>query len=311
MFNRIFTKLEIAFWDLIIPLMSESRFMQTCLKKIVPMLQNKTSRRNIHLIGLASIVMIVIITGYIVGVTIFSIHQTDAIQIRSALASSADTPISGLPNGQRNLLLIIADDLSVSHPYLESIWLVLSMPPESRLVIMPVLPSISSEDSGMYKQLAGVFRIIKDDIGKQLDPAFLRIVRSRDIWWTGYLVLDRSSLAQILDILDDPKQGNSRALVDIPNGSLFVDSLPDAREDPALALWKQVNIFREICWRTSNLDSITAAQLVRNSPDLLAGHFVTDLRQDPALDGFSNFLIPVGGFSCEFPTLFMQANASR
>jgi len=163
----------------------------------------------------------------------------------------------------------------------------------------------------MYKQLAGVFRIIKDDTGKQLDPSFLRIVRSRDIWWTGYLVLDRSSLAQILDILDNPKQGNSRALVDIPNGSLFVDSLPDAREDPALALWKQVNIFREICWRTSNLDSITAAQLIRNSPDLLAGHFVTDLRQDPALDGFSNFLIPVGGFSCEFPTLFMQANASR
>jgi len=311
MIKSIFSKLEITFWDIFIPLMSESRFMQACLKKIVPMLQNKASRRNIHFIGLASIVLIVILTGYIVGIMSFSLRQTDAIQISSALASSAETPISGLPNGQRNLLLIIADNLSVSHPHLESIWLVLSIPPESKLVIMPILPSMSNEDNGMYKQLGGVFRIIKNDTGQQLDPAFLRLVSSREIWWTGYLVLDRSSLAQILDILDHPSQGDSQALLDIPNGNLIMDSLPDARKDPALALSRQINIFREICWRTSNLDSITADQLVRNSPDLLTGHLVTDLKQDPAHVEFQNFHIPFGGFSCEFPTLFMQANASQ
>lgn len=217
----------------------------------------------------------------------------------SATPAALSTPPSGRPSGagdpaktgQKNLLVIGIDDLHSHQPQLESIWLVIYLTTSPHLKLLPIYPALLEGGLQQDGLLESVFQL---DPGLQPDPSFLAGLYARDLWWENYIVLDKTGLAKLIEMV------SGADLEDGPDAGLrVIASLPLARDDPQAALLGQTALLRAMCRLADG--SPTTLDLAM-AFDILSEHISTDLAPHKAIPFVQKILESGAGLTCEFPT---------
>ncbi|MGE5223709.1 MAG: hypothetical protein ACM3PY_14825 [Omnitrophica WOR_2 bacterium] len=291
-----FGNLEIAFWNTVIPLMSESRLVQWLVQKTYLMTKGGTGM--IKLFKFLVLSMAIVTVGFTLFYMIANLEPTQGVNSSPVQAPQAAAPLATLPNGQRSLLVVATSDLTQEQPELVSAWLILFVPPEPHMTLMPLYPSSPTGNEETDSALAAAFRLGPRQ--HELSQDFLLALHARDLWWSGYIVMDDYALSHILSALGPE---NARNLEGTGN-------ISSSMQNSQLTLLNQATLYQEVCWRISRPDN--ADQLIQDKKfiRLMSGHIYSDLSTKDALRELHQLEIPFGGLYCEFPTLSIQTQAS-
>jgi len=214
------------------------------------------------------------------------------ISTPTSVPKKATPDHSQVASRQRNLLVIGVDDLASPHPNLESVWLVIYMPGFPRFMLLPVYPSLPGADDSS-QLLAQLFQF--DDM-KSPEPAFLDALEEKGLWWTGYLILDRIALIDVIEFLGGA--GEFSAL----DGANTVANLPKAMDDPQQAFTSQVKLFQELCSNVARLSEEDHWRLLHLF-GLIPDHAISNLDLEQVSSEWQDLLKHAGEVACEFPSL--------
>lgn len=203
-----------------------------------------------------------------------------------------------IPAHQRSILLIGIDDFLTAEPKLESLWMIFYLRDLPQFMLVPIYPNRMPGDSPLPlidENLASSFRLMNN---ASPHPNFLQALHDKDIWWNGYLILDKSALLQIQEFsnkfANDPEQSNPQL------------GIHHTGEDPLQALFDQTRLAQQLC-RSSNQVLTTDASEILAFLDQISTHMSTDLNLHMLLLELQQALQTSGGVSCEFPTLVALA----
>jgi hypothetical protein len=247
-----------------------------------------------------------LLVGYLGGLRIFPAISRQTGSIAQSATVVSDTPIPSLANDQRSLLLITMDKLEESQPHLTGIWLVVYIPSDPRLTLLPVYPAPSIKDSG--KELSDAFRLQNNAGFLSPDPLFLDLIRAQVPWWSGYILLDEAAIAEVIDFMTNFQQASPDT--DPAHKSQVLSELSQW-EDPYSALFGQASLYQEMCWGMAWMASGTDLAQIHDQFTLREGHFSTDLVPDQILAELQNLRGQGGNIVCEFPTLSVQARVVK
>ena len=233
--------------------------------------------------------------GYQAGVRLLP----ERLPLPRPVAKTQPTAVPALPNGQRSLLIIIASELEEAEPQLEGIWLALYVPNDARVSLLPIYPVVKSQDAHLANTLQKSFQIREQD-GKRIPgDEFLNALQKQDLWWSGYILVDRQALVEIAALLNDQKLDTQES------SPLLQVSINDA-QDSWEALFNQAQRFQDICFAADHLEDLKG-----KNGERLSGRVFSDL--DPKqMWAELNLLQTYGGnLLCEFPTLSIQTISFR
>jgi hypothetical protein len=206
----------------------------------------------------------------------------------------ADPPPEGINNGQRNLLMAWVDRLDTANPRVEGLWLILFVPNSPSLTWLPLYPAGLIDNIAGNSQWAADFRLTPE--GK-LDPQFVAELRSKDVWWNNYLVIDENGLVEIVS--RSLNSGEDPAITPQPDaGVRIIANMPLAWENPSEALKAQFDLLDRFCLPQPG------ATRAANAADLIGPldhHLITNLPADEILSIWNNLRL-TGGRLCKFPT---------
>jgi hypothetical protein len=207
-------------------------------------------------------------------------------------------PPASQPAGQRSILVIGVDNLSAEQPRLESIWLVLFVPPEPRLTYLPVFPSFS----GSVREDVNLQTAFQYRSGKQpgLNVEFVQALQAKKLWWTGSLIVDRYAFAQVLDYLNADSTGDQT--IAYLDGENWVKKMAEAAGKPQMAVANQANLYQELCWRAARQNWSLSALVQQEVSGRVAGHTQIDFDLAQSLQD-TGLLNNTGSLYCDFPTL--------
>jgi hypothetical protein len=143
-------------------------------------------------------------------------------------------PLNG--NGQRNLVVLIVDQISTPQPLLEGIWLLVTFPGDPTINLVPIYPK-PGQDQSAGVPYAQAFGITPD---QKPVPQFLDLL-SENFLWNYYLITDRNSASAMIELIREvsfTKSGDENLAPEafLPSaGMLEFDSL-----DVQLQLWEMV-----------------------------------------------------------------------
>jgi hypothetical protein len=243
-----------------------------------------------------------LLVGYLGGLRVFPANPKEAVSLAHSESIVADTPIPSLANGQRSLLLITADQLEAREPRLIGVWLVVYVPSDPRLTLLPIFPAPSMKDAG--KELSDAFRLQNNAGHMSPDPQFLEIVRELIPWWSGYILLDEPAIAEMIDYMVYFEKASQS-----PNPNHFSQILSELSmwQDPYSSLFGQASLYQEMCWGIAWMEAGTTLAQLQDRFAFKQGHFSTDLTADHILAEIQNLRGQAGSIVCEFPTLSVQA----
>jgi hypothetical protein len=208
---------------------------------------------------------------------------------------SEDTaPADALPaNGQRNLLVIGVDSLEVDLPVLESLWLVLYFPGRNPVTLMPLYPQPGEPETSQETGLEKAFSL--EGSGGP-SPAFFEQLRHEQVWWTGYVLLDETAAAALLDQLGGLEVNGSQL-----DGLQALTNIPGALDDRTGALDGQSFLLRSACAQAGKRPSDWPA--VASLAGELRHHLRTDADVSELVRGWLQAAGPAPTLECEFPLL--------
>lgn len=222
-------------------------------------------------------------------------QQWKPVDQRDEQRQTASEPI---PAHQRSILLIGIDDFLAAEPKLESLWMIFYLRDHPQFMLVPIYPNRMPGDSPLPlvdENLASSFRLMND---ASPHPTFLQALHDKDIWWNGYLILDKTALLQIQEFsnkfANDLEQSNSTL------------GIHHIGEDPLQALLDQTRLAQQLC-RSSNQVLDSDASEILAFLDQISSHLSTDLNLHMLLLELQQALQTGGGVSCEFPTLVALA----
>jgi hypothetical protein len=220
--------------------------------------------------------------------------KSGRVTVQNSNDAKPDPPPEGINNGQRNLLVAWVDQLDSASPRLEGLWLVMFVPDSPSLTWLPLYPG------GLIDNIAGNqnwftdFQLTQDE---KLDPQFIADLRSKDVWWNNFLVIDDPGLVLIvnrnLNASEDP------AITPQPDaGERIIANMPLAWEDSAGALKAQFDLLDRFCLPSSGTYHAASGMDLIGPLD---HHLITNLRADEILSIWNNLRL-TGGRLCKFPT---------
>lgn len=184
-------------------------------------------------------------------------------------------------NGQHNTVLLLVDHISAQQPGLDGIWLLISLPQNSTLTIVPVYP----DQDQQLNQLAETFAMTEKN---QPGPEFLNLL-TEHILWHDFLVIDREGIALVMDAFE----------ADAPGGQVTIPETVSIAS-PRLTLEAQISLWQSMCDSLSRIDS---RDELENLFSQVSGYYSSDLawEERPLYSlGAENSEVKLG---CEFPTL--------
>lgn len=197
-------------------------------------------------------------------------------------------------NGQRSILLMTVNSLSMGYPELESVWLVALVPPDPHLTLLPVYPSNAGGDE--METLADTFELIDQNGERQISPAFLVLIRNQEIGWTDTAVIDKAGIEMLIAYADSSGQVTDGSQA--PSSAGLLEDL-EAAESSYDRLEIQSNLFQQICWDAAQFDIRPGLSGLFGS---LHDHLITSTRPEQTLSALNELELSAGGLYCEFPT---------
>jgi len=191
-----------------------------------------------------------------------------------------------LRNGQHNLLILLVDQLTAPHPRLEGIWLLITIPENPQLTLVPVFPAANAQtlDQPHYAELF----TMSDD--HHPGPGFLALL-DEQILWDDYLVADRDDISRILNDLEvQAVPGDARGAVN--------EGLLDF--DQELSVEQQTQLWQSTC---SALSTILSGDASASLVDLFNSNLLTTYSWEKSPFFKPGESVKGTNLVCEFPTL--------
>ena len=232
-----------------------------------------------------------LVLGFSLGIAI-SRSQGNAASYQEIV--STHSLGSSLPTGQRNILLIGIDQLGASRPRLESAWMVLYIPGDPSLTLVPVFPVAGAAPSSQYPDLQNKFELNPDHTPSR---KFFDSLKSMNLWWDHYLVMDEMAVVELINRL-----GTVTAKSSPINGLRAVANLPLAWENPNAAVLAQATLLKEICREVAQVNPETRWNPSRIL-DELSDHLATDMTAIQLQSEWQALASSKGRLTCDFPTL--------
>jgi len=261
---------EILFWTVSVRLMKNLRAVRILLLSLV-------------------IVLILGFVGLVCAVPLSKSSQNPGAQLpvekrQDAVKIETQRPV----HGQRNFLVILVDSITSSFPELQGVWLVGKAPEAPNLIFLPLYPTGMEGELDFWSDRFGL------EPDGQPTQEFFEVLRSLDLWWDYYLVLDFRTLAELIE-----RTGGMERNGVLFSGVEVVDNLPTVELEPEAALDAQAQIADNLCRKTNVL-------MGDADPEVLWGLLTYRMRSDLELETIrmarDNYHFRPGGTSCEFPT---------
>ncbi|RPI35044.1 MAG: hypothetical protein EHM70_00880 [Chloroflexota bacterium] len=238
-----------------------------------------------------------------------------------------------LANGQRSVLIVVTDRVNTPNPRLLSAWLIVYVPTEPRLTYLPIYPAEAETDWQLSKSF---------HLNKQRGPggeisihkSFLDVLQERDLWWSGYLVLDRDTIAEIGEyfLASEPSlqqadragvlfESESHALVqtaaemdgsrDDPAHEIILKALSEGSGSSQEIIQTQAALYQEMCRDLSASKDGDDFEFLRRVFTQSPGHMGTDLNIEQIITELKNLRDAKSVLFCDFPTLSLQTIISN
>lgn len=210
------------------------------------------------------------------------------------------SPDENKPVAQNNILLVGVDDLESPTPRLESAWLILYITQTPHFTLMPIYPDTPPKAGKPAQPVTDLAKLFQDDPQGPPGPDFFSELKARGLWWSGYILIDRQALSEIIDRVSGlSAQGESE---DLPQGAQAVARIPFAGKDPQVASLMQAEIAQQLCKAAGNLN----ADHINELEDLFllyTRHIQSDIDREQAAAELVGMLVQGSRITCEFPTL--------
>jgi hypothetical protein len=206
------------------------------------------------------------------------------------------------PIRQNNILLIGVDDLEAAKPRLEGAWLVLYLAQSPRFTFMPVYPGIPAEDGKVTSQDGALAKKFQSDPSGAPGPAFFSELKAKGLWWSGYFVVDRYALAEIVDLFNSIAGEDGATLT----GSARVEVVPLTWKNPQRAKQEQARLARGLCSVAAHL-SVDHISELDDLFLLFSHHVLSDIDREQTAAELVGLLIQGGRVTCEFPSMDMSS----
>lgn len=190
------------------------------------------------------------------------------------------------------MLLIQVDDLSFRNPRLEAVWLLGYGSPQEGLLFFPLLPSQASDGASRDAALDQAFAI---DRAGEVGEDFFQRLKERNLAWSGYVVVDRTSLVSLVGSLGGVRIEN-RLYSPAEATTLWGGNQADAGRVRKL----QSQFISGVCER---LMVVEAQGLLQGLLEGRPGHVVMGDVTPEKLRGIWQPLMAGGDVTCKFPTL--------
>jgi hypothetical protein len=232
-----------------------------------------------------------LIVGFILGIRV-----QRSLGLADHMLTPPPKPTSGptikAANGQRNVLIILVDQMESRTAHLEGIWLVAYLPPTPHFTLVPLYPDALNGSPDSDTELAQNFSLTKDLLPS---PALLARLHTKDLWWNYTIVLDDSALAEVIEASNGIDLGDGSM-----DGAQAVANLPLAWEDPHQALQGQTVLLKALCNKQGEPSPATLPELFF---DLQLHHLSTDFNPDQLFTEWNNLKASGDQMRCRFPTI--------
>lgn len=272
---KYFHKAEIFFWKVSVELMKNRRIFAVSLT--------------------VSLLMMLILTLITVR-AVMSANHPESIDMESSFElSTGDNAILNLSSEvsndfeQHNLLLILVDSLIANKPDLRGVWLAGQVYPIPQIVFLPLYPTVSEIEQSDFNSSFSL-----DENGHPSEE-FQKFLRSKEVWWNHYVVLDETSLADLVALTDGIYWNGKQV-----NGSGAVEEILINSSPPEIELNAQASIVNELCRSAQELLSSSDPMILWG---LLTHRMRSDLQLEMVQAAQNEYAQPGGEPVCEFPTM--------
>jgi hypothetical protein len=235
------------------------------------------------------------------------------LDIPSLPAPPAPRQLSVLASGQRSILVVVVDKLQSEDPRLESAWLVLYIPDNPRVTLMPVFPTLSRDIASDEKILEG-FAVQKTETAHFLDEDFLQHLREMEFWWSGYVLLDQEGLDQIsLSLIAPGNPGKWMHKDQTPKSedSAPISQLPSIWRDSTVTAADQARYYLDLCRQAAHHSPPQPARTYFEVADLIPEHLSLDFYPEQFRSEIQALKKHGASLSCEFPLFYSDSVANR
>jgi len=230
--------------------------------------------------------------GFMLGTSAAQLNG-QAAEVSPPVSTLIPATSTAAPNSQQNFLIIGVNNLEAESPRLESIWMLLYIPPTPQFTLIPIYPSPYAGGEELQNYLESTFALGKD---LKPDPAFLVAVQSVNIWWNNYIILDETAMANVVNTASSDNVMNNPDF-----GSRTIANLPLAWEEPEAAVLAQAELLNGLCHDFARNNS---ANKLNISSKTFSNHVSSDLSAVQLTTMLQNMTsIKSEPFRCQFPTI--------
>ena len=252
------------------------------------------SRRAMRVLPFVLLLSLCLVSMSITSITLGRLAKDRETRPQAVQPTSGPTDTPPVATGQKNALLILADDLESPEPRLEGVWLCVFLPTAPRLTMLPLYPAALSGGHKEDLRLAGLFGL---DGQKMPLPAFQDSLKAKGLWWDYMLVIDEAGIQDVVDLVGgiDLDAGHL-------NGIETLAYLPKAWEAPQEALYSQARLGSALCQaKNEMLEKIDSVQLIK----ILVNHVQANVSPTDmaAAVAWLKTQSDDHKFDCDFPTL--------
>jgi len=210
--------------------------------------------------------------------------------------ASASAPLMDPGEEERDehpfMLLFQVDDLTREKPTLEAAWMLGYGNSQEGLLFFPLMPSQASDGASRDANLARAFALNQE--GEVVDE-FFQILNQRNLAWSGYVIVDRASLASVVGSL-----GGVRIENRLYSPAEAITLWEGNQADPIRVRSLQGQFISGVCERLRRLDTQSPLQGLYEG---LSGHVVIGGMTPENLRAIWQPLMTGGDVTCQFPTL--------
>ena len=191
---------------------------------------------------------------------------------------------------QTSVLLINVDRLDIPAPTLEAVWLLLVLPPQSKISLIPIYPVSSKSPHDQFIQPGTVISSTDLNTG---DNSLVKALRDHKIMWDQYIILDQTGFFELAKQIDGDNIGSGWINNEIVNLSFSI-----SEDNPDTALPRQAFIYQQLCLNLSSISILSKLNILFDSD-----HVITDITPDQLLAVWNIYRDSSVFLNCKFPTM--------
>jgi hypothetical protein len=235
--------------------------------------------------------VIFLVTGLWGGLSIGSSSFARSKETPLAVDSGKSPVTTTLPTtGQRNLLVVGVDNLTAAHPRLEGAWLVMYFKGKPDLTFLPLHPQPNENSKPTSSGIYASFSL--DETGHPSQDFLEQL--SQQIWWNNYIVIDKTALTALIDLLGGMQVGNQHL-----TGAQVLAKMVSTWEGTNGAYVGQARLLSHLCEQAQAI-SLSEEQVTAKLKQIET-NLATDLDINENLGVWLNKTNNSRSLYCEFP----------